>query len=517
MKQRTQSESLPDDDSAPTATFSPPPQTPYFFQAPPGHPVILDTAVANNDAFTTDEATAIGAGLNVFDDNGSGADTGSGLQVTAVNGATASVGQQITLASGALLTLNADGSFSYDPNHAFDSLAAPESGAVNTSATDSFTYTLAGGSTATATVTVGGLDSNDTLIVGGGDKTIDGGTGNDTAAFSGNLSDYGLLVDTGTGLLHIEDFRSGHPNGDTAVVNIENYRFADGTAAIDYSSSAVDRLSFTYNDGSNDTEFFYRNDSGDVLAYILTHHDTAGNLTGEVINPTAGEWINSYDPTNTQAWLWTTEHYDSSHNLIERTVTMDDGSHTLTINDVANQYDWASATLTFDSNWNFVSISGTRDDASHTISLNDVQSALDTLQWFATPYDPAFGFSPLDSTITGGTGDDTLYGFGGNDTISGGDGSDLIVGGQGNDILTGGAGADIFQFHNGDGQDTITDFAPGSDVIDLHGYGIADFATLQGLMSDVGGDTVIAFDPWNTITLQHVTPDQLHGGDFLLS
>ena len=79
--------------------------------------------------------------------------------MTAVNGVAAGVGSQITLASGALLTVNADGTFSYDPNHAFDYLAAPGSGASNTPGADQFTYTITGGTTATVTMTITGVDS----------------------------------------------------------------------------------------------------------------------------------------------------------------------------------------------------------------------------------------------------------------------------------------------------------------------------------------------------------------------
>ena len=61
-----------------------------------------------------------------------------------------------TLASGALLTVGSDGSFSYDPNGAFDALAEGEQ------ASDSFTYTVADESdnrnTATATVHLTGTN-----------------------------------------------------------------------------------------------------------------------------------------------------------------------------------------------------------------------------------------------------------------------------------------------------------------------------------------------------------------------
>src|SRR5439155_1472197 len=83
--------------------------------------------------------------------NDTDVDSGDSLSVYKVNGSTASVGSQIVLASGALLKLNADGSFTYDPNGKYESLAAGQ----NT--TDSFTYVAQdnhGGVSNAATVTV---------------------------------------------------------------------------------------------------------------------------------------------------------------------------------------------------------------------------------------------------------------------------------------------------------------------------------------------------------------------------
>jgi VCBS repeat-containing protein len=145
--------------------------------------VTIDTtapaaAVAYDDAFFTTENTVITAG-NVFADNGFGADSDpDGMySVTAMSGGT--LGTQLTLPSGALLTLNADGTFSYDPNHRFDYLPTPGSGASNLSVTDTITYTTTGGDTATVTVTVSGVDSNDILLDSAGIDTLAGGIGND--------------------------------------------------------------------------------------------------------------------------------------------------------------------------------------------------------------------------------------------------------------------------------------------------------------------------------------------------
>ena len=87
---------------------------------------IDDPAVAQDDTLATTENTVITA--NVFADNGFGPDSDpdGAFSVTAMSGGT--LGTQLTLPSGALLTLNADGTLSYDPNHVFDYLPTPELG-----------------------------------------------------------------------------------------------------------------------------------------------------------------------------------------------------------------------------------------------------------------------------------------------------------------------------------------------------------------------------------------------------
>lgn len=76
-------------------------------------------------------------------------------------------------------------------------------------------------------------------------------------------------------------------------------------------------------------------------------------------------------------------------------------------------------------------------------------------------------------TLTGGSGNDVLVGGTGHDNLAGGLGDDTLRGGDGRDTLTGGAGADMFAFATvaeiglGGQRDTISDFTPGTDRIDL--------------------------------------------------
>ena len=86
---------------------------------------------------------------------------------------------------------------------------------------------------------------------------------------------------------------------------------------------------------------------------------------------------------------------------------------------------------------------------------------------------------PAGLMLTGGISNDTLTGGADSDTIVGGSGDDTLVGAGGNDILrdgagvdtmTGGAGKDLFVLCSDSNLDTITDFDPAEDSLDLSGY-----------------------------------------------
>ncbi|MDJ0852853.1 MAG: Ig-like domain-containing protein [Myxococcota bacterium] len=143
---------------------------------------------AVDDSVATTEDTVLAG--DVLADNGNGPDSdpdvGDTLTITAVNGVTGDVGQQVTLGSGALLTLNSDGTFSYDPNGAFDGLGDGQTD------TDTFDYTLSDGlalDTATVTVTISGLGFPADDIDGDGILNTD-----DPFAFDGTNGDAKQLL-----------------------------------------------------------------------------------------------------------------------------------------------------------------------------------------------------------------------------------------------------------------------------------------------------------------------------------
>ena len=120
-----------------------------------------------------------------------------------------------------------------------------------------------------------------------------------------------------------------------------------------------------------------------------------------------------------------------------------------------------------------------------------------------------------DDSIDGGAGDDWIRGEAGNDTIDGGAGADTIFGSDGDDSITGGAEADTFAFDAGHGDDTITDFADGTDIIDLSRLdGVTSTAdiTIAADTNDAN-DTVITTGE-GTITLTGVSHSDLDASNF---
>jgi Ca2+-binding RTX toxin-like protein len=111
-------------------------------------------------------------------------------------------------------------------------------------------------------------------------------------------------------------------------------------------------------------------------------------------------------------------------------------------------------------------------------------------------------------------------------TLTGTAAKDVIFATGHDDTLTGGASADQFIFApaHSHSADTITDFTPGQDHIDLRLFsGIVDSDNINGWMHDHvvqsptnSADTLITLGD-DTLTLKNVTVTSLHAGDFIVS
>jgi VCBS repeat-containing protein len=190
---------------------------------------------AVNDEGDTDQ----GASLNVDAANGvltNDTDPdGDTLTVSQVNGNAANVGTAITGSNGGTFTLNADGSYTFNPGSAFNSLG------VDQTATSSITYTVSDGeggtSTATLTVTITGTNDTPTLTPG---VTLDDQNSNDGQAItpvdiSGQFTDVdtgdvltysasglppGLTIDPATGIITGTLDRSASQGGTDGVYSV---------------------------------------------------------------------------------------------------------------------------------------------------------------------------------------------------------------------------------------------------------------------------------------------------------
>ncbi|MBC6981706.1 hypothetical protein [Caulobacter sp. 17J80-11] len=104
-----------------------------------------------------------------------------------------------------------------------------------------------------------------------------------------------------------------------------------------------------------------------------------------------------------------------------------------------------------------------------------------------------------------------LFGGRGADRLTGSGGADLLAGGLGDDVLTGGAGADRFMFKLDGGNDVVTDFQVGVDVIDLSGqYGFLRYVELR----QVGADTLVVLSNSQSVLLKNVTASSLTNASF---
>ncbi|MEA3065099.1 MAG: hypothetical protein QOJ27_1545 [Sphingomonadales bacterium] len=452
-----------------------------------------DPAEPKNDAVSTPE-NVIGTG-DLFAAHGSGADSdpeGDPFVITAVNGVGANVGAQITLASGAKLTVLADGTYSYDPNGKFNTLTDNTSGAVNTSTVgDTFQYTVTGGNTATVTVTVNGVagpgdwlmgDATNNVITGTPNKdlfllqqggndtafglgdndvfyfgsaftgadTVDGGTGRDVVVLQGNYT----LTLSETNITNIDSIslQSGANTkfGDTANnfydfnITTANGNVAPGEELIVNAQSLRAGEDFTF-DGSAETD-------GKFLVFGGHGVDTLKGGAGVdvfVFEGTRWGASDSVDGGGGRDAVVIAAGNGLTHIAF--------GANSLhNIESISVNKNWQSD-ATAKPSYEFVLHDG-NVAAGETLIVNGF-SLTDSTQTISVD-----GSAEMDGKLI-------LFGGAGTDVLIGGKGDDILFGAGNGDTLTGGAGNDIFRYDNVSDstpalRDGIQDFTLG-DLIDL--------------------------------------------------
>jgi hypothetical protein len=464
-----------------------------------------DAPVAQPDNVATPENQVLNGDL--FANNGNGVDSdadGDAMTIdeVKVNGSAITIGAEYIMPSGAKLTVNADGTFSYDPNGKFNyqisSATAAATGAVNDGQTESFTYRVAGGNTVTVIVNVTGVDgAGDQLWGNAGDNTITGTPqGNSFRLQQGG-------DDTAYGLGGRDGFFFGAALTSADVV--------DGGAESDQLGLQGDYSAGTTLGQITNVETIVLLSGSDTRFGDTANNLYSYNLTSIDANVAAGERLyvdgaqlkagenftfNGSAETDGRFFFWAGLGTDTLTGGAGNDAFLFRGDGVLAASDSINggagkdemglrgNYAGGNA-LTFGAN----TISG--------IEVLTVMSGQDTR------FGPAVGNLSYDLTlhnsnvaagqtltVDGGSlgssetlrvngaaetnGHFKLYGGAGNDVLIGGSGNDLLRGNSGGDHLTGGGGNDRFQYLSVSDAianvsvDTIFDFALG-DLLDLSG------------------------------------------------
>jgi hypothetical protein len=172
-----------------------------------------------------------------------------------------------------------------------------------------------------------------------------------------------------------------------------------------------------------------------------------------------------------------------------------------------------SAALTNPDQFNFQDESGTLPSASTLVASNEDASATNGAAPDTTS--DTSGDDQSTATADASAATDPTSNLAANALPATGDASAPAQ--TASTSTTGLAGGDTFVFAANFGNVTVTNFDPGTDVIEIDHTVFADFqAVLAAAHDDGSGNAVIAADPNDMITLKNVTVAQLvqHQGDF---
>ncbi len=478
--------------------------------------------IAVDDAVSADENAPLSG--NVLGPNPTDADSdpdGDPFEVVALidrDGTRMAVnGGIVTLSSGALLTLNADGSFTYDASgapgvaDAFDALQPGQVGS------DSFGYAISDGnggeSTATVSVTIQG--ANDAPIAADDDfvadedatLTVDAAGGvlaNDVDADGGALTvELVSGVSNGSLTLAADGSFAYTPAADFSGTDRFDYRVADGAGGFDTATVTITVAPANDPPEARDDRFSGpqgQQIQGDLLADNGSGPDV--DPDGDELQVVAGTLSSAQGGSvvisATGAFTYIPPADFAGEDSFDYTLTDGNGGTdtgtvvlTLTSNDVVGTAgnDFLFGTRAGDG---IAGLEG--NDRLYGKDGNDVldggpgddrlsgQRGDDTLDGGAGRDRLSGGRG--DDLLTGGADDDHLSGDDGDDMLIGGDGNDLLLGGRGNDVLDGADGADYLW--GGFGNDIIR--AGAGDMV-IGGVG-ADTVEITG-SSDLRGESVV--------------------------
>ena len=487
---------------------------------------VNDAPVAQNDTAVGDEDT-----VTIINVLGNDSDIDA-TDVLTVTGATVTDGL-------GTVSINPDGTLSYDPGDAYQTLAAGESAEVM------IKYTISDGNGGTDTATVG-LTVNGVADAG---RTVTLSDPSLLLSTSGNATVAGVenpatLDDADIGFFDGTDFSRAWLGNisdrlDGISVNAASVR-ANGN--IVFAAAAGGTLegvgSFTTSDliewdaaTNTFSKLFTGVDSGLTLGIDAVHIYEDGSFVFSVNN--TGVIAGSVWPAGgatlrgNQLWQYDPDAVGEKFSLvfdgdgeglsslpnenIDAVYMRADGTAVISVTGNGSVFDENGNVLNFEDEdlvaFDPAAGNGTFSllfDGSEfglTTSFEDVKAA-HLFEGDAISGDTAVGRDGDDllignneaNTLDGAGGNDVLFGAGGDDTLLGNDGDDILYSEQGNDTLIGGRGADVMHGDSGgefantfkytdldEGGDTIINFDLHSSAAELN----ADSVDLSELFSDV--------------------------------
>jgi len=378
----------------------------------------------------------------------------------------------------------------------------------------------------------GGL-GDDTLEGGRGNDTLDGGDGIDFVSFAGSTSAVTVKLADGTA--------KGSKIGADILTGFENVLGSQGSDKIygDDNSNVLDggQGKDSLYGGLGDDTYSVHNKSGKAI-------EKAGEGTDTVV---VAEALSSKASSNSYTLAKYVENLTLMDAAGDASAKGNTGANALTGNDSANKLDGYKGDDTLiggdgddtllgsydndslDGGAGNDSLDGGKGDDTMAGGESDDTYAVDSAADVVTENDGEGTdtvLSSVDHTLSDHVEDLVLTGKSGiggigndsDNTLTGNTGSNRLDGGLGSDTLTGGTGNDTFSIEAGSGTDvdTITDFTPGKDVIDLGSYGIdiGDWQTLEPMIADNGGNVEISLPGGDKAILLGIQKADLDSDDF---
>jgi len=308
-----------------------------------------------------------------------------------------------------------------------------------------------------------------------------------------------------------------------------------GTATYDAAATAAlnnpDKLVFDYTVGSSDSNI-------SSLAITGLAHGTITDLAGNPANVAAtfsglqiiSSLVTANPDTNHVAGGQTLT-VDAAHGVLANDTETDPNAHVVVdaVDGLAGDVNQAIAgsfgTLTMhaDGSYSYVAngmaLGADVDNFTYTASDGHGPDSTTTLSITVAGASQTYNQVPSGGTLTAGPGNTVLDGSAGNATLNAAatlNAHQTLIGGPGDVLNAASFGQDTFVFANNFGHETINNFHPALDVIQLQQSQFGSIANVLADIQQAGPDSVLTLDASHVITIANIQHTSLTAADFHL-